>query len=47
MGSLPIKIIPINVLIIGSLAIIFSILASIYPAGMASKIQPSNAIRYE
>ena len=47
MGSLPIKIIPINILIIGSLAIIFSILASIYPAGMASKIQPSNAIRYE
>ena len=47
MGSLPFKIIPMNVLIIGSIAIIFSIFASVYPARMASKIQPSNAIRYE
>tara|TARA_A100001011_G_scaffold102316_2_gene107925 strand:+ start:118742 stop:119965 length:1224 start_codon:yes stop_codon:yes gene_type:complete len=47
MGSLPIKIIPINVLIVGSMGIILAIIASIYPARIASKIEPSNAIRYE
>ena len=47
MGSLPIKINFIHFLIIGLSGVILSILASIYPSKIASKIQPADSVRYE
>jgi len=47
MDSLPIKINFIHFLIIGLSGLILSIVASIYPSKIASKIQPADSVRYE
>lgn len=46
-GGVPIVIEPMQVIEITCLAIILSVLATLYPAWQASRIQPAEALRYE
>jgi len=44
---LPSKILPHDLLVITTIALVLSFLATIYPAWKASKVQPAEALRYE
>jgi len=46
-ANLPVYMKPLDFIIVGILAVVLATLASIYPAYRASKLMPSEAIRYE
>ena len=47
MSQLPIKMEPLNFLLVGLAAFVICVLATIYPARRASKLEPSEVLRYE
>lgn len=47
LSTLPVKVLPHDVLLISASAVIITLLATLYPSWQASKIEPANALRYE
>lgn len=45
--TLPVKVLPHDILLIASSAIIITLLATLYPSWQASRIDPATALRYE
>ena len=46
-STLPVKMNPMDVTLIGVAAIVISLIATVYPAWQASRLEPAEAIRYE
>ncbi|MFH1593676.1 MAG: FtsX-like permease family protein [Candidatus Omnitrophota bacterium] len=47
LSDIPVKIVPSDILTIGAFSLVLAILASLYPAWKASRLNPVEAIRYE
>ena len=46
-STLPVKIIPHDIILISICAVTITLLATLYPSWQASKIEPATALRYE
>ncbi|HAS62482.1 MAG TPA: lipoprotein-releasing system transmembrane subunit LolC, partial [Vibrio sp.] len=46
-GSLPVVINPIQIMVVVTLAVMLSLLATLFPSYRASSVKPAEALRYE
>ena len=47
LSYLPSELVPSDVILVGVMALVLSLLATLYPAWSAFRVQPAEALRYE